>query len=645
MSHARFLALFSLFSVACELSATSVLAQEPIALEGIVITADRFPEAAGKIGSDVTIITRQEIEAARTENVAELLETVPGLTVTQSGGIGGTTSVSIRGAETDQTLVLIDGVRVNDPASTGADFDFALFSLGNVERIEIIKGPQSGLYGSDAIGGVINIIMRKGEGAPHGVVEAEGGSYGTFAQRAYVGASKDGVSVSVAASNFYTSGFSQYARGTEDDATRKQSVNARLDYDDPSSIWGFTVTASRYKLDAQLDSVGLSSGADTSDYTVKILQVASATARLNLMDGTFQNLLTAFLSDTDRRFFDDNGFDIDQGDTVFDALPGFSIFKAESRGLEYQGDLAVRGADHLVFGGKIDDQSGLAYDEFAPVGVQPRYDVEETWKSAFAVYSFNPTDVFNLTGAVRVDEFGPAGTEGTYRLTAAYRFPEWGTKLRGSYGTGAKAPTIQQRFENSGFAMGNPDLNVETSKGFDLGVDQDLIGGVVTLSGTYFSSDTKDLITAEFDAGVGKYKFVNIDQAQIDGIELSATWRASERVTVTGAYTYLDAIDAKTGLALPRRPDNAVSVKVGYRPTDLLKLSATAIYVGDRFSSNNEVGPLDPYIRVDLVGTYDLSASTQLYFRAENLFDADYEEVKNFGTAGRSGYVGIRARF
>jgi vitamin B12 transporter len=412
-----------------------------------------------------------------------------------------------------------------------------------------------------------------------------------------------------------------------------------VDYD-PTPVFGLTVTGGHYEVNAQLDNVGLASGADTADFTKKILDIATASARLNLLDGGFQNKLTAFFSDTHRDFFDDNG-----AQSVPVKIGRTSTFDGTSGGLEYQGDLAVRGADHLVLGGKIDDQTGRAVDDDALFGVQPRYDVEETWKSAFAVYSFNPTEVFNLTGAVRVDEFGPAGTEGTYRLTASYRFPEWGAKLRGSYGTGAKAPTIQQRFENSGFAIGNPDLKVETSKGFDVGVDQELPGGRVTLSGTYFSSDIEDMITTVFDPGAGKFVFVNINQAQIDGVELAASWKASERVTVTGAYTFLDAVDAKTGLALPRRPDNAGSVKLTYRPIDALRLTATAVYVGKRFNSTGEVGPLDPYVRVDLAGTYALSPGTELFMRAENILNADYEEIKGFGTAGRSGYVGIRARF
>jgi vitamin B12 transporter len=614
-------------------------AQQPIELEPIVISSSRYPEPAGQVGSAVTVIGREEIEASRAENVAELLETVPGLTVNSAGGVGGTVSASIRGAEADQTLVMIDGVRVNDPASTGSEFDFAIFSLGNVERIEIIRGPQSGVYGGDAIGGVINIITRKGEGDPHGVAEAEGGSYKTFAQRVHAGASRDGWSMSAAASNFRTSGFSRFSGGTEDDATRKQSINARLDYDS-SPVFGLTVTAGRYELDAELDSVSLASNQDTADKTSKLLQLATATARLNLLDGDFQNKLTAFIADSHRDFFDDNGA---QGTPV--PIGRTSTFDGVSRGFEYQGDLAVRSVDRLVFGGKIDQQTARATDDDAKFGFQPRYDVEEVWRSAFALYSFNPTDVLNLTAALRADEFGPAGTEATWRLSGSYRFPELGAKLRASYGTGAKAPTIQQRFENSGFAIGNPDLSVETSRGFDIGLDQELAGGAVTLSGTYFSSAIDDLIATEFDPLSGKLTFVNVDSAAIDGIELAAMWKAASWVTLRGAYTHLDAVDAETGLKLQRRPDDAFNLRATVYPVDGLTLTASVTYIGERFSRSGERDLLDEYVRVDLAGTYALAPDVEVFFRAENLLDAEYEEVKDFGTAGRSGYFGVRARF
>ena len=271
----------------------------------------------------------------------------------------------------------------------------------------------------------------------------------------------------------------------------------------------------------------------------------------------------------------------------------------------------------------------------------PRYDVSETWRSAFALYSFNPTEELSFTGAVRVDEFGDVAPETTYRLTAAYRIPSSGTKLRASYGTGAKAPTIQQRFENSGFATGNLDLEVETSKGFDIGVDQDLLDDAVMFSGTYFSNDIDNLISCEG----WPCTFVNIAKAEIDGVELSASWFAADWLTLKGGYTWLDAIDANTGLALARRPEHTFNVSATLKPAADFSLTAKLIYVGERFNRSRERDLLDDYIRVDLNGRYDLTENAELYLRAENLFDADYEEIKDFGTAGRSGYIGLRMRF
>jgi vitamin B12 transporter len=615
-------------------------ADAQVLLEEIVITANRSPEEAGRIGSAVTVIDRAEIEAWKAENVAELLEKQPGLTVNQAGGTGGTASISIRGAEPDQTLVLIDGVRVNDPASTGSEFDFAVFSLGNVDRIEILRGAQSGVYGSDAIGGVISIVTRKAEGEPQAVVEAEGGSYKTFAQRAYASASKDGFGASISASNFRTSGFSRFSGGTEEDATRKQSVNGRLDYDDPAGVWGVTVTAGRYELDAELDSVGLSaSGSDTADRTAKTLQLASASARLSLLDGAFRNKLTAFFADSERTFFDDNGADSSP------KIGRTSLFEGQSAGLEYQGDLTLRETDTLVFGGRLDQQTGKASDDDALIGPRLRYDVEETWRSAFALYSFNPTDALNLTAAGRLDAFGPAGTEGTYRFTGAYRFIETATKLRASYGTGAKAPTIQQRFEDSGFAIGNPDLEIETSRGWDVGIDQETLGGAVLLSATYFSNDIENLIATEPDPDSERLRFINVDAAEIDGLELAARWTATDWLTLKGAYTYLNAIDAESGDKLARRPENAFNVTAMLKPVDGLSLSVSATYVGERFNRSEERGLLDDYLRLDMGGTYAVAENAELFFRADNLLDADYEEIGGFATAGRSGYLGVRARF
>ncbi|MGF1623193.1 MAG: TonB-dependent receptor plug domain-containing protein [Rhodomicrobiaceae bacterium] len=622
---------------AVSISSLPVLAQQPIALEGIVISASRFAEAESKVGSAVTVISRDEIEAAKADNVAELLETVAGVSVNQAGGIGGTANVTIRGAEPDHTLVLIDGVRINDPGQASGEFDFSLFTLANVERIEVLRGPQSGLYGSDAIGGVVNIITRKGEGPAQGLAEVEGGSFTTHAERAAVSGSENGIAMSAAASNFRSSGFSRSALDDEADATAKQSANIRIDADITPAA-GITLNLGRYRVKSETDTI-ISRG--VNDTAEKILSTAALTGRFDLWDGLVSNKVTVFGNWTEREFFED---DVSSSAGL---QPQTDFFDGSRIGIEAQSDITVREVDRLTLGARSERETAEQVTQ-ALSGTTVALDGEERTNAVFALYEFNPLDRLTLTAAIRSEDFGSPGVEQTYRFTGAFRIPETDTKLRGSFGTGAKAPTLFQRFGTSSFAIGNPDLEIEKSTGFDFGVDQTFSDGDVTLSATYFHNDIENLIEffdpdGFFGPLPGTYE--NIASAETRGVELSAMWRAASWISLRGAYTYIDAIDATTGDKLARRPDHAFNAKITVEPLDKLKLSASATYVGERFNRSEEREPLDDYIRVDLAGTYDVREDVELFFRADNVFDADYQEIKDFNTAGRSGYVGLRARF
>ena len=637
MIFVRILALFCAFSVSFPAAILPARAQAPIALEGVVITADRIPESAEKVGSAVTVITREQVEAARAENVAELLETVPGLNVNQAGGVGGTANIYIRGADPDHTQVLIDGVRVNDPAQASGEFDFSLFSLGNVERIEVLRGPQSGLYGSDAIGGVVNIITRKGEGPLQGTVEVEGGSYNTHAERTAISGSKNGVAVSAAVTNFRTSGFSRSTLGTEDDATEKQSANLRMDMDFTPNA-GITVALGHYRVDAETDTSPQRGENDTAE---KILSIAAVTGRLDLWEGLVRNKLTLFANKTERNFLEDDV-------SVRSGLqPQTDLFDGDRVGIEAQSDITVRTVDRLTVGARTERETAEQITETL-AGRSLAFSGEEQTSAAFALYQFNPIETLTLTAAGRTEDFGSAGLEETYRFTGAFRIPQTETKLRGSVGTGAKAPTLSQRFLNTSFAVGNPDLSVETSRGWDVGVDQTLLHGKVILSATYFHNDIRDLIEF-FDAdgfGVGDPgTFENIDAAKTQGVELAATILPATWMTLDLAYTHLDAIDVETGAPLQRRPEHTASARVTLRPTDKARLAASVLYVGERFNNADRQNLLDDYIRVDLTGSYALHDNAEAFIRVENLTGEDYEEIQDFGVAGRSAYAGLRTRF
>ncbi|MDX2265798.1 MAG: TonB-dependent receptor [Hyphomicrobiales bacterium] len=622
--------------LACFSLPVEARAQTPVLLEGVVVTASRSAESAAKVGSSITVIGREEIERARASNVKELLETVPGLAVNEAGGAGGTASVFIRGADSDHTQVLIDGVRVNDPGQASGEFDFSLLTLANVERIEVLRGPQSGLYGSDAIGGVINIITRKGEGPLQGVVEAYGGRYGTHAERGAISGSHDGIAVSAAATNYRTSGFSRSKLGREDDGAEKQSANIRMDADLTANA-GITVALGRYHVDADVDT-NVARGED--DTAKRLLTTGALTGRWDLMEGALRNKITLFANETVRTFFDDDA------SSRAGLQPQTDVFEGQRFGVEAQSDITVRAVDRLTLGGRVERETGRQTTE-TTTGNTVAFSGEERTSAAFGLYEFNPFEALTLTAAARTEDFGSAGVEDTYRFTGAWRFMD-GAKLRASYGTAAKAPTLSQRFANSALTVGNPDLAVEKSTGFDAGVDQSLLSGKLTLSATYFQNEITDLIEF-FDAdgfGVGaRGTFENIRAAETSGWEFAAGVVPASWLRLDASYTYLDAVDAETGAPLQRRPEHTASVRATFTPTEAFKLTASALYVGERFNNADRANPLDDYVRVDLNAAYAFTPNAELFMFVENLGGADYEEIQNFNTADRSVFAGLRARF
>src|SRR5690606_34041636 len=439
---------------------------------------------------------------------------------------------------------------------------------------------------------------------------------------------------------FRTSGFSRFDGGRENDATEKQAINGRVDYQVAPN---FSVGArlGLYTLDAELDRTGR----DTPDYTERSLIDGALTSRLDLFGGAMRNTLTLYANQADRLFFACD--DACSSNTT-------SKFKGQRIGVELQSDFDIRGDDRLAIGGRIEQLAAESRDTSSTdLSTHERYDVTEINKSAFAIYTFNPIRAFTLSAAGRLDDFDTGEVIGTYRFAAAYWFYETGTKLRASYGTGAKAPTIQQRFDDTtlfGFlpVRGNPDLEIEKSRGFDVGIDQSLFDGAMDVSVTYFHNDIKDLIAYN----AAKETFVNVDAAEPQGVEVAAELRPLDWLRLGGSYTYLDAIDANTGRQLRRRPEHVANGTVATEPFAGAQVAATVVYQSQHF--NLDFDPerpdrdrqiVDGFTRLDLAGDLEINSNATLFFRAENLTDTDYQEVYSFGTAGRSAYAGLRLTF
>lgn len=630
-----------LLASACALAnaaASGDEADEPRVLDQMVVTATRTELASDLTGSAVTVIDGLAIQQSGARQVLELFSRVPGLYAFETGGYGGTTSVRLRGADSDQTLVLIDGVRVNDVGSAQGDFDFSsLLVTDNIERIEIVRGPQSALWGGDAIGGVINIITRRGRGPLSGTVELEGGSFETFRAGGSVNGGNDRGEFSLAASALTTEGFSRVARrlgATEDDGTDSWTLTGRGGFQ-VNDLWRTEAVLQASSVDAETDP-NLSGAVDGDAASERTVVSGRWTQHLTPANGALSHELTLFGQLTDREFFD-----------ATDDLPT-STFEGSSLGAEYLARYTLAYGT-LIGGLRTQHDEGEGDRRSASERVD-QFDASFDTHSLFVQGEGGPGEDLRFTLGGRHDDFEIGGGHTTWRAAVSKAFPTTGTRLRASVGTGAKAPTIYQAFFDGPepifgtTLIGNRDLEVETSEGFDLTVEQTLADGRARLAATYYEQDIEDLIQFELDFAAFTSTYVNVDQVEIEGWELEASWQALDALAFTANYTLTDAVDASNGLALARTPEDQASVRADFTD-DRLVLGVQATYVGEQFNRSRERDLLDSFVRVDVNASWNLDDRWQLFLRIENLLDEEYEVVRNAGVAPLSGYAGVRLRW
>ncbi|HEX2724603.1 MAG TPA: TonB-dependent receptor [Beijerinckiaceae bacterium] len=657
-------------------SSTSVLAQSA-ASPDIVVTATRTPQPIQRAGSAITVITAEELEQSGmspTRSLDDVFRRVPGVTLTQAGGAGQIQTVRIRGGDVRHTLVLIDGIRVNDPSSTGREFDFSTLVLADIERIEVLRGPQSALYGSDAMGGVINIITKRGRGAPKATVAVEGGSLGTKEMRAGVSGGTDRIDYSFGFSGLDASGFSSFGHrigrlqrfappnGFEPDSARRLGATGRVGVklaDDVRLEVGGGSSFNR----AQYDAAFLPFP-DTDSLAKSHLHNGYGRLIGDAFGGTLRNTVTVFGNRVERRFRDE----------FLGPFGGTSRtdFMGERTGAEYQGDLALGAFGLLTFGAKAERELADSFRESLSPFPSPRMRTiaaEQTTQSAFALHQITLGNRLHLSLGGRIDDvtspdrlvIGPDANGSstldrfaTWRATAAYEIFETGTKLRASAGTGGKAPSLFQLFSPE---FGTPTLESERSIGVDAGVDQALLDGRVNVSATVFHNRYRDLIDFALNPGCRPDQafgcYFNVARAETTGLELSGDLIiVPELLRTRLTYTHMKAtgqtFDPLTGefgesFELARRPKDEGRVGLVVTPNPRLSIQPSVVFVGHRYSSFNETDKLSPYARLDLYMDYKLDDNFTLYVRGENLTDTRYEEVRNFGTAGVSFYGGVRA--
>jgi vitamin B12 transporter len=635
--------IFSLMSAASAMRAqdavrsTSTDQEEAAQSEPVVVSATRIETPINQVGSSVTVITDAEIERNQGRSLPDVLQTVPGLNIVQTGGPGGKTSVFMRGSNSNHTKVLIDGIDANDPSQDGV-FDFGQVLTADIARVEVLRGPQSSLYGSDALGGVINIVTKKGEGPPRFSGTLEGGSFDTFNQSASASGSISRFNYSFNIAHFLVDDtpvtpLDLLPPGREriNDSYENTTLSTRMGADLTDSF-GLDVV-SRYT-----DSTLFFTGDDFSVFpSVPAAKQSEQDAQqvftrgqahLTLFDGAFKN--TAGVGYTYYRT------EIQVPDIGF-GLPPPNLNRGDRIKFDWQGNIALTEHHALLLG--VEDQEDRLLE--SPISV------ENGNVAGFAeLQSEIVHDLFSAA-SVRYDENERFGGKATWRIAPAYLVPKIGTKLKASYGTGFKAPSLTQLFVSfpafNFFA--NPNLRPEESEGYDFGFEQPLIQDRVRFGATYFHNEIKNLI----NANATFTSLENVGRATTDGAEVFASLSLTDRFKFRADYTYTDATDDATGLELLRRPKHRASFNAGWRPIDRLSLSATLLYVGSQVDGNRSFSiqrlNTDPYFVVNVAAEYDLGKGVTLFARAENLFDRRYEDPTGFQRPGFGFFAGVRVSF
>lgn len=599
----------------------------------LVVTATRAAQPLSEIGQAVTVIDRAEIERRQTTIVSDLLATTPGVTVTRNGTIGALTSVRIRGAEADQTLVVIDGVRVNDPSSTGGGFNFGNLLSSSVERIEILRGPNSVPWGSQAIGGVVNIITA----APTEGVQARANAEYGYADSVFASAGVSGksgpVSGSLTGGYLRTDGISSAASGTERDGYRQYGATGRVGVEFAPGI-GLDLRG--YFADSKVE---IDDGFDPKTFVVADSLAYGTTQELygyaglhaNLADGRFNNRVAFTIADINRDNFTQPG-----GDISF-------IGRGRSERYEYQGDFRPLDQVRVVAGVERENSRFNDGITFADTGIT----------SVYGQLIVKPLDVLTITGGVRNDDHDDFGSHTTFGANAALAL-RTGTTVRASYGEGFKAPTLYQLFSE----YGNGFLAPETARNFDVGVEQAFLGNRARVGVTYFNRRTRNQIdfrdcspTELATAGsicanrpFGVYD--NVARAEADGVEFTLALRPVDALTLTANFSYIDtenrSIGDDFGNDLARRPRQTASVDADYRFAFGLSVGGTVTMVGDSFDEASNTTRLDGYALAGVRAELPIGERFAVYGRVDNLTESRYETIAGYGNYGRAAYGGVR---
>jgi len=621
------------------------------------VTATRNETGLDRVGgSSVTVITAEDIDNRKPTTVGEVLKGVAGLDVTASGGLGTKTTVFTRGLDSRNTLVLLDGIMLNDPASD-RNADLANLTVDNIERIEIVRGPMSVLYGSNATAGVINIITRTGSGKPTMHAGMEGGSYKTWKLYGDYGGKVDRFDFALAAARTETEGFSianddneriNHACNTDEkDGWENSTLSGKLGY---AIRPDFIVSAVARYMDSTVeeDDWGFFAGSagdrfdaffpyDPQPNGLKERRTESKQlfTKVNVHNTFGEDRFTSDLSwqaaDQERDSFDNDGLlsdDYNGENTEVDWQGGIRVMENNTvtAGLGY---FRERMDNHSVLYGSIDDKTA----ETVSYWLQDQLFVGEA---------------LDVVVGGRVDDHDRFGSELTYRIAPAYTVSATGTKFKASYATGLKAPSLYELYS----IYGNTGLQAEESVGWEAGVEQELLADKLRLGLTYFAMKIQNRIAWQSMPVDPWGVFMQVPgDTRTNGVETEIDYLPLADLDLRLTYTYNDTEDPD-GKRLVRRPLNKAALAAAYRFLGKGLISADLQWVGERDSidfafdkDGNRITTLDSYLVVNLAAHYDLTENLRFYGRIDNLFDEEYEEAWSYATSGLAGYLGLRVSY
>jgi len=631
----------SVLATAIVLSASSLVIPTVSAgeaeIQEVMVSASLVPIAANKSANAITVIDSEQLRNRAALSVSDLLRDVPGLAVSRSGVQGSQTQIRARGAEANHLLVLIDGVEANDPSQSD-ELNWGVLAADDIERIEVIRGPQSSMRGSDAMAGVVNIITRSASAPFSAAAFTEVGSFSTKRSGFNLGAKKDNFDIRLGVSDTQTEGENISRTGDEKDGYENTSINlkAGLQLSDELRI----SVAARHsdgmnEFDADNDFDGFIEDQDA------VSEFRNSTMRLqgdySSADGRWQHKLMVAQSNNDNEAFADGTLG--------------NVTASTKDQIQYIGSLFWNnGAQRLSFLAEREEED---YKQRGPLnwGLDPNQDRERDTDSFALELRTDISDDLSFAASGRYDDNSEFDSANSFRVEAIYQLND-GLRLRSAYGTAVKNPTFTERFGFYTNFIGNPNLEPEESSSWELGMDKQM--GELSLSATLFDTELESEIDGfVYDPATFAYTSGNKEgKSQRQGVEFTASVNMSDNLVINAAYTYTDSVEADGAGGYKdeiRRARHTGSLNLVWQAMDNLQINTNAQYSGSQtdtyfppWPTPSQTVTMDDYRLININANYSASDKLDIYLRLDNLLDDDYEEVFGYQTLGFGASLGLR---